>query len=365
MLILTQQGQTTRLQRQPFQDEAALQQYISAHPEAIPLSEAGDDAQLHVLGRELPTASGPIDIFGTDPAAHAYIIETKLYKNPDKRMVLAQVLDYGAALWAEEPSIDTVLEALRHDASKRAAPEPLSSLASFLGADEDKATDHLERVCDALADGRFTAIILMDHLDARLRDLIRFMNENSRFLVLAVELDYYRHADAEFVYPRLFGAETRRPAEETRRRRSRVDPEAYFEEYALRLGPEAVELWRSIEEAVRSSGISGLDIGHRPRGSPYVYLSNPTGRDIQLLSLADHAVVRDALHINSELFDESPEGQRIREQFRSALLRFVPGAEVSGTVSRVYMPLKSLADARAQVMSALADLVQALRARGA
>lgn len=46
-----------------------------------------------------PLSSGPIDALATDGDGRLYLIETKLYKNPDKRLVLAQILDYGAALW--------------------------------------------------------------------------------------------------------------------------------------------------------------------------------------------------------------------------------------------------------------------------
>jgi hypothetical protein len=49
--------------------------------------------------RAFPTNSGPIDALGINKDGEIYIIETKLYKNPDKRLVVAQVLDYGASLW--------------------------------------------------------------------------------------------------------------------------------------------------------------------------------------------------------------------------------------------------------------------------
>jgi len=91
-LIISRQGTTIRIEKQPFKNEAALQQYIYDCPEAIPLDEVSTGAKLFVLGRESPTKSGPIDVLGTDQSGHPYIIETKLYKNSDKRLVLAQVL---------------------------------------------------------------------------------------------------------------------------------------------------------------------------------------------------------------------------------------------------------------------------------
>jgi hypothetical protein len=229
MLIISQHDRSTRLERQSFADEGDLQRYLYEHPEAIPLDEMSPGARLHVLGREYPTSSGPIDALGTDQEGNVYLIETKLFKNPDKRAVLAQVLDYGAALWATEPDLDELLQGLRLDAARRNAPDPASRLAGFLESDEDAAEEHLNELCSALGEGRFTAIVLMDRLSDRLRDLISFMNENSRFRVLAVEFDYYRHENMEIVAPRVFGAEARRPFDRPSASRGRWNCEAFFE----------------------------------------------------------------------------------------------------------------------------------------
>ena len=99
-IILARHGQPAiRLERTTIDRESYLQQYIFAHPDALPLDEVDEDVRLLVLLREFPTSSGPIDALATDGDGRLYLIETKLYKNPDKRLVLAQILDYGAALW--------------------------------------------------------------------------------------------------------------------------------------------------------------------------------------------------------------------------------------------------------------------------
>lgn len=356
MLIITEGGRSTRLSRQSFQDEAALQRYISAHPEAIPLSEADDQPRLHVLGREFPTSSGRIDILGTDSDGHAYLIETKLYKNPDKRLVLAQVLDYGAALWAAAPAVDSVLDSLRQDAVKRGTPEPLAALAAFLGTEESGATEHLDKFCSSLAEGRFTALILMDRLEDRLRDLIRFMNENSRFLVLAVELDYYRHGDTELVYPRLFGTETRRPVAAGRKGRREQDPEVFMDQFAASFGAPAADAWRSLEAAVRARSIPGVGIGHRPMGAPYISLTGTAVGEIRLLVLSDQGEIRDYLHTAN--VEADPGARSARQKFRERLVESVPGAMIGGSAGRAYVPLISAAQHREAVISAITDLAR-------
>src|SRR2546430_256151 len=81
--------------------ESDLQTYIAANPECLPMDDIDEDVRLFVAMREYPTASGPIDAVALDQNGNVYLIETKLFKNADKRRVIAQVLDYGAALWSD------------------------------------------------------------------------------------------------------------------------------------------------------------------------------------------------------------------------------------------------------------------------
>ena len=87
------------LNESKFAQEGSMQEYLISNPEIVPIYEIEEDARLFVVAREFPTASGPIDALGFDEHGNIYVIETKLFKNPDKRTVLAQVMDYGAALW--------------------------------------------------------------------------------------------------------------------------------------------------------------------------------------------------------------------------------------------------------------------------
>ena len=208
-LIYSVDGTTRRLEPTTFANEADLQAFLFRSPEAIPLEDLGEGTRLHILGREFPTPSGPIDALGTDQNGTAYIVETKLFKNPDKRLVLAQVLDYGAALWAQPPEFEDLLRSLDCDATRREVENVLPRLARFLRSDEALATERLGLDRNNLIEGRFTAVILMDRLEPRLRNLIQFMNQSSQFQILAVELDYYRHDQTEIVVPRIFGGERR------------------------------------------------------------------------------------------------------------------------------------------------------------
>ena len=109
-IIISKNGKgAIKLNKTAFGLEDNLQQYIYDNPESIPLYDIKEDVQLLILAREFQTASGPIDAIGTDKDGEIYLVETKLYKNPDKRTVVAQVLDYGASLWKAHPDFDSFL----------------------------------------------------------------------------------------------------------------------------------------------------------------------------------------------------------------------------------------------------------------
>src|SRR3989338_3163994 len=99
-IIISQNGKDARkIDKSNFEKEDFLQNYINQNPESIPVYEIQEDKRLLVLAREFATESGPIDALAIDKDGDIYLVETKLYKNPDKRTVVAQALDYGASLW--------------------------------------------------------------------------------------------------------------------------------------------------------------------------------------------------------------------------------------------------------------------------
>ena len=101
MVIIVSKNSKNAKKIKPSQvkDEAYLQEYIHENPDIIPVYEIDENIRILVVAREFPTNSGPIDAIALDQYGEIYIVETKLYKNPDKRKVIAQILDYGAALW--------------------------------------------------------------------------------------------------------------------------------------------------------------------------------------------------------------------------------------------------------------------------
>src|SRR5690606_34546008 len=59
--------------------------------------------------------------------------------------------------------------------------------------------------------GNFKIIVLMDKLDERLKEMINFMNQKSKFTVYAIEIEQYRIDDnTEVVIPKSFGTEVKK-----------------------------------------------------------------------------------------------------------------------------------------------------------
>jgi len=206
-IIISKNGRNAvKVEKSSFEKEDFLQRYIYENPESIPLYDIKEDIHLLILAREFPTTSGPIDAIGVDRDGEIYIVETKLFRNADKRTVVAQALDYGAALWKHSADFASFASALDGDVQEKFSMPLASKLREFFGLSEEEAATLLDGVRRNLSEGAFRFVVLMDKLDSRLKDLIIFVNQNSQFDVYAVEFEYYKHEAQEIIIPKIFGA---------------------------------------------------------------------------------------------------------------------------------------------------------------
>lgn len=135
--------------------EDYLQKYIYDNPSAIPLDSIKEDIRLFILAREFATPSGPIDVLGIDRDGDIFVVETKLYKNPDKRLVVAQVLDYGAALWSGYEHFDEFIATIEQYLAKQFPKGLRITLAKFFDLAEGDVAKLLDRLKGNLDQGRF------------------------------------------------------------------------------------------------------------------------------------------------------------------------------------------------------------------
>ena len=210
-IIISQKGINAKVvTRSDFENEDYLQNYIHKNPESIPLYDIAEDRKLFIVKREFPTNSGQIDALAIDQAGGLYIIETKLYKNPDKRLVVAQALDYGAALWKHLNDFDKFINIIREEIESRFRLSIEEKIEDFFDLEDGEIEDLFTSLKNNLGGGNVKFVILMDKIDERLKDLILYVNSNSKFDIYAVQFEYYKHEDFEIIIPKMFGVDVRK-----------------------------------------------------------------------------------------------------------------------------------------------------------
>lgn len=210
-LIISENGKNAeRLSADEFDQESHLQQYIYDNPDVVPFYEIDDNIRLLILAREFNTNSGPIDALGIDQDGNIYLIETKMYKNSDKRKVVAQVLDYGASLWSSSLDFTDFLLQLDRHVEDQFGVSTSDKLREYFNIESDKVDVLIENMRMNLNSGTFKFVVLMNNLHKQLKDLVVFLNRSSQFDIYAVELEYYKHSQYEIIIPRMFGTEVKK-----------------------------------------------------------------------------------------------------------------------------------------------------------
>ncbi|MBM3238233.1 hypothetical protein FJZ31_18225 [Candidatus Poribacteria bacterium] len=245
IIISKNRKNAMRIEKSSFKEEAELQEYISNNLESLLLEEIKENIHFLVLDREFPVSAGNIDVLGVDSEGEVYIIETKLYKNPDKRFVLAQVLDYGASLWSFYEDPDEFIRRIDERLKEREDTGLSEKLESAFG-DNKEVIDNIKQ---SLLNGSFKFIIPMDVVPSTLKSLILFMNQYSQFSIYSVELEYYTHDGYDIFIPHVFGAESERKAVSTSEgKRKKWDEEAFFKDAEKKLDVKTYEAIRKLYE---------------------------------------------------------------------------------------------------------------------
>jgi len=210
-IIISKNGQNAKkIDKSNFQKEDYLQEYIQNNPDSIPIYELKEDKRLFVAKREFPTNAGPIDALAIDKDGEIYIVETKLYKNPDKRTVVAQALDYGAALWKHMNDFQEFINILDTETKAKFNMGFDEKIKDFFDLSDEEIGLTKETIRNNLNEGNIKFVVLMDSIGERLKDLILYVNQNSQFDVYAVQLEYYKFEDYEIMIPKIFGMEVKK-----------------------------------------------------------------------------------------------------------------------------------------------------------
>ncbi|HXE74495.1 MAG TPA: hypothetical protein VNN18_02515 [Candidatus Xenobia bacterium] len=311
-IIVSKAGKNAvRVPKTSIAKETFLQEYIHANPKSIPLDEIkpGIDLDRLLVVREFPTESGPIDALLIDDSGDVFLVETKLYKNPDKRLVVAQILDYGASLTSTYRTLDQFANVLGNAVAKDIGLHEY--VKRTLGFGDEEADVLLERAWGNLRDGTYKFVVLMDTLEERLKDLILFLNKMSDFALFAVEVDYYEHEGYEIMRPRLFGVEAR-DAGGTRESRS-WDESSFLQETSRRVGTGHLgAVKKLLEFSKRPPGRIEWGTG-RKEGSLTVKFDRISVRSLYIVQ------TNGSLNIPFGWLDDNEATEKLRDEFRRLL----------------------------------------------
>lgn len=288
-IIIRQKGnKPEKLDKSTFDREDSLQKFIYDNPESIPLYDIKEDIRLLILAREFSTQSGPIDAIGIDKDGEIYIVETKLYKNPDKRTVVAQSLDYGAALWKHSTNFEDFIRTLNENVQRSFKISLEEKIQEHFGLSDDEMVDLLDSVKNNLSDGILHFVILMDSLDDRMKDLILYVNKNSQFDIYAVELEYYKKDSNEIFIPRIYGGEVKKDL--TSRNAGKQWNWALFEKRLREIGEKEV---KAAKQILDWAGDNNIEIYWSPslRGSFILCFYNKDRKGFYPFSITGDAMI--------------------------------------------------------------------------
>ena len=194
-----------------FVSEQQLHDAVAEFPELIPHDRFGL-GRLTVLAREFPCAAGYIDLLLVDEFGRLVVCEVKKgAENADVRRVIAQMLDYGAALW--QTDIDAFEAAVAH-CEPRTGETLAGSVTAKLGSLEEPEAFRLQ-VAQCLADGDLVFLYVVRDLDPRTERVVDYLTTRPKIPLFVMEVDNYRTGDSSLLVPRAVGVPawvTSRPA---------------------------------------------------------------------------------------------------------------------------------------------------------
>lgn len=297
-----------------FKDEKELEEYIILNPECIPLNEIDRKEKIVILASQFIVDNNRFDILATDKNGEIYIIETKLYKNPDKRKVTSQVLDYGTSLWNNYRHHEN-FDRFRKDVGENLDADLLEHIKNKFSIDESE--EIIARLKNNLSDGNFTFFVIMDEINDDLKNQIKFLNmkTDNTFAIYAIKMEKYIHDGYTIMVPKLFGFEAKEATSKYRVSKStgirkQLDETSFFEEAANNLNAKEVQAIQKLYDF--SEKVARVEWGRSfsvyfdkispSRSLYYVY---PDGRFV----------------FNSHMLQDTPGSQRYSDEFKEKLSR--------------------------------------------
>lgn len=192
------------VQSAAYANENELQKLLAEQPSLISLNEVRENIGLLVAAvQEFPLDIGFVDLVGFTANGGIVIVECKLASNEEiKRKVIGQVLEYGANLWGM--SYQELDEKILLRSKKSLVNLVKDSVQEQDWIEESFRTN----IDEALKNGDFVLIIVVDEINDELARIIRFINEAGRpsFSLAALEMRRFTRDQTEILVPHVFGS---------------------------------------------------------------------------------------------------------------------------------------------------------------
>jgi len=147
-------------------NENWLQELLFTHPELLPVEDFSDSYAPPIpIGREVRTNRGPIDNMYVSPEGGITIVESKLWRNPEKhRTVVAQIIDYAkeVASWDYDELAASILSSSRRRGAEKTSLEEL--VAPLLVEGGVELNEFQENLAACLSSGNFLLLIVGDRI---------------------------------------------------------------------------------------------------------------------------------------------------------------------------------------------------------
>jgi len=198
-----------------FGKETPLKKIIIENPELIPLDQINPrfDSQFFPISSELDTDHGALDVIGVDQSGNIYIIETKLYDNPDRRRVTAQVWDYAGGLATLRDDFDDFKVRI-HRANQgklnKGTKLENKTLEEIIGNISDSEDELMSTIQSNFKNANYSHIIVLDKIDQKFKENLKHHNEKDKNPMYAITMSKFRPegSNDEIVISTIYGTES-------------------------------------------------------------------------------------------------------------------------------------------------------------
>lgn len=271
-LIIVEGNKTKVLNEKGFDNEALLQDVVEKFPEVIALEDLGVTEPFMVIGREVQTKAGYIDVLCIDGEGVLTVVETKLAKNAQiRREVIGQVLEYVAQLskWRAQDVIQIANQYFAKEKIKDG--DRPASLNDRLKVEDEEDLHGMgvnEKIEDNLRKGIIKLVIASDSIPETLKSTVNFINSFSNFDIYVLQIQSYNKDEMMIYSPTVFGF-ANKSVTGVSAERTKWDEESFFNSISD-LKPEAIETIKKLYKFTEENA-AGISWGTGKKVSSFSY----------------------------------------------------------------------------------------------